>query len=57
MNTNQITPSLAMLFAEIVDGPPTTEAYVLNQGDPGLLRSLDRLGTRAVHPAANFPGS
>ncbi len=39
---------LAALFAELVDGPPPTEAYMLNGEDPGLLRSLDRLSADAA---------
>ena len=30
------------------DGPPGNEAYVLNQGDPGLLRQLDALDAAAA---------
>jgi hypothetical protein len=32
----------AMLLAELLDGP-SADAYMLNRGDVGLLRSLDRL--------------
>jgi hypothetical protein len=35
--------ALAFLLRELVDGPPGAEAYMLNQGDPGLLRSLHRV--------------
>jgi hypothetical protein len=35
--------SLALLFSELVDGPAAKDAYMLNPGDQGLLRSLDRL--------------
>ena len=34
--------SLALLASELLHGP-TGDCYVLNQGDVGLLRSLDRL--------------
>lgn len=34
--------SLAQLASELVDGPPG-EAFMLNPGDPGLLRSLQQL--------------
>lgn len=40
--------SLATLFRELVHGPPGAEAYALNPGDPGLLRSLDRLSADAA---------
>lgn len=43
MNTSALTSTLTTLFAELVDGAPTTGAYMLNGGDPGLLASLDRL--------------
>ena len=48
MNTREIAPSLTTLFGELVEGVRTTEAYVLNQGDPGLLRSLDTLDAAAA---------
>ena len=40
--------SLALLFAELTDGPLPDAAYMLNGGDPGLLRSLDRLSAAAA---------
>ena len=40
--------SLALLFGELIDGPSTDAAYMLNAGDPGLLRSLDRLSAAAA---------
>ena len=48
--------SLALLFAELTDGPSPDAAYMLNAGDPGLLRSLDALSAEAAsrQPA---PGS
>jgi hypothetical protein len=48
MNTREIAPSLATVFAELVEGAPTTGGYVLNRGDGGLLRSLDRLDAAAA---------
>jgi hypothetical protein len=42
MNTRDLTDTFATLLVELVDGPPG-EAYMLNGGDPGLLRSLDKL--------------
>ena len=35
--------ALSILLHEIVDGPKGKEAFVLNPGDAGLLRSLDAL--------------
>jgi hypothetical protein len=43
MNTQDLTRSFTRLFAELVDGAPVTGGYMLNRGDPGLLRSLDNL--------------
>ena len=40
--------SLALLFGELIDGPSPDAAYMLNGGDPGLLRSLDRLSASAA---------
>jgi uncharacterized damage-inducible protein DinB len=40
--------SLALLFAELTDGPPADAAYMLNATDPGLLQSLDRLSAAAA---------
>ncbi len=46
--------SLALLFAELIDGPPPGAAYMLNSGDVGLLRSLDRLSAEAAsRPSAH----
>ncbi|HVZ23459.1 MAG TPA: hypothetical protein VG871_20445 [Vicinamibacterales bacterium] len=42
--TAHIGPALALLFSELVDGAPRDGgAFILNSGDAGLLRSLDRL--------------
>jgi hypothetical protein len=48
MSIDQLTPaitnSLTTLFSELVEGAPTGGgAFVLNSGDAGLLRSLDKL--------------
>ena len=44
MQTHDVTGSLTTVFSELVDGaPPGGGAFVLNSGDIGLLRSLDRL--------------
>jgi hypothetical protein len=50
----ELHQSLATLFSELMDGPPAQSAFVLNGGDPGLLRSLDKLSARA---ASQAPGS
>lgn len=44
MDMSTVAPSLVTLFAELVDGAPGRgEAFMLNSGDAGLLRSLDAL--------------
>jgi hypothetical protein len=43
-----LSTSLALLFTELIDGPSPDAAYMLNGGDPGLLRSLDRLSSAAA---------
>jgi hypothetical protein len=44
MHTSEVAPILGMLFAELVQGAPERgDAFMLNPGDAGLLRSLDRL--------------
>jgi hypothetical protein len=45
---NVLHASLSQLFAELIDGPSPEAAYMLNGGDPGLLRSLDRLSAEAA---------
>jgi hypothetical protein len=54
MQTNDITRSLTALFSELVDGAPTGGgAFVLNSGDAGLLRSLDRLSAADASHSTN----
>ena len=48
MNTNELCSALATLFSELVDGASQAGAYVLNRGDVGLLRSLDKLSAAAA---------
>jgi hypothetical protein len=40
--------ALGKMLVEIFDGPPGSEAYLLNPGDPGLLRQLDAIDARAA---------
>src|SRR5690349_16207037 len=48
MNTKDFAGSLATLFSELVEGAPRSGAYMLNAGDPGLLRSLETLPAAAA---------
>jgi len=43
MNTGDLADTLTTLFGELIGGAATTGAYILNRGDAGLLRSLDKL--------------
>src|SRR6516165_8786510 len=40
--------ALSNMLTEILDGPPRQEAYVLNPGDPGLLRQLGTIDASAA---------
>jgi hypothetical protein len=48
MNTRDLGSTLPTLFAELIDGAPKSDAYMLNRGDAGLLRSLDKLSATAA---------
>lgn len=54
LNTNDSSPAMALLFGELIDGTGTTgEAFVLNSGDRGLLRSLDALSADEASRSVN----
>lgn len=53
MKTNELTDTLTTLFAELVDGAPEGGAFMLNPGDAGLLRSLDRLSAEAASQSSD----
>jgi hypothetical protein len=57
MNTNDsvFQRALGKLLNEIFEGPPGGEAYLLNPGDPGLLRQLESIDARAAS-ARPMPG-
>jgi hypothetical protein len=40
--------ALSNMLTEVFDGPPGKEAYLLNPGDPGLLRWLDTIDASAA---------
>jgi hypothetical protein len=48
MHTADLSNTLATLFSELVDGAPASGAYMLNAGDEGLHRSLDKLDAAAA---------
>jgi hypothetical protein len=59
MSTPDVHSSLARLFSELVDGAGTPAGgFILNSGDAGLLKSLDRLtpedASRSVNSGATI---
>ena len=54
MQTTEINPTLVRLFSELVDGSSAGGgAFILNSGDAGLLRSLDRLSASDASRSSN----
>src|SRR5690349_4275910 len=54
MPTTTITPALNRIWSELVDGTTAGGgAFVLNSGDVGLLRSLDKLSADEASQSAN----
>ena len=54
MNTAVVNSALARLFSELVDGANSRAGgFVLNTGDLGLLRSLDKLSAADASRAVN----
>jgi len=51
MNTATVTSTLTTLMSELVDGTPPSGGYMLNKGDTGLLRALDRI---SAHDASQI---
>jgi hypothetical protein len=48
MHTAELSKTLTTLFSELVNGAAPDGAYILNAGDEGLLRSLDKLSAKAA---------
>jgi hypothetical protein len=54
MDTRDIGATLGRLFSELVDGASDSGgAFVLNSGDAGLLRSLERMSATAASQSVN----
>lgn len=54
MNTGEMTRVLSTLFTELVNGAPSGgDAFMLNSGDAGLLRSLERLSAGDASQSVN----
>jgi hypothetical protein len=47
--------AVSNILIEVFQGPPGGEAYILNPGDPGLLRQLDFIDARTAS-TRNVPG-
>jgi hypothetical protein len=43
MNTSQVAKTLAILLGELVNGSAKDSGYMLNGGDEGLLKSLEKI--------------
>ena len=59
MPSNELSPVLTRLFSELVDGASEGgNAFILNSGDAGLLRSLDKIppadASRSVNGGATI---
>lgn len=54
MESTRTTRAITGLFAELVDGAPAGgDAFILNSGDAGLLRSLDKLSAHDASQSVN----
>jgi hypothetical protein len=54
MQTNELSATLAQLFTELVNGAKEGgDAFMLNSGDAGLLRSLEKLSATDASQSAN----
>ena len=54
MRTTELTASLTRLFSELVDGANAPgAAFMLNSGDVGMLRSLDKLSAADASQSTN----
>jgi hypothetical protein len=54
MTTKEVSQTLARLFSELIDGPDRrTGGFVLNTGDAGLMRSLDKLSAADASRSVN----
>ena len=53
MRTADMSASLGRLFSELVNGADSSGAFILNSGDLGLLRSLDKLSAADASRSVN----
>lgn len=57
MIPDDLPATLSALFSELVYGAPSDGAFILNQGDSGLLASLDRISAEAASKANHDGGT
>ena len=55
--SNTLNRSLETLFRELIDGPDPNAAWMLNRGDAGLLRSIDKLTASAASASPEGGGA
>ena len=53
MRTDELCKTLTRLFSELTEGTHPKGGFILNTGDIGLLRSLDRLSARDASQSSN----
>ena len=53
MNTADLTRTMSGLFSELTEGAKPNNAFILNGGDAGLLRSLDLLSPAEASESSN----
>jgi len=53
MQTADLNPTLTRLFSELAEGAARDGAFILNSGDAGLIRSLDKLSAAEASHSAN----
>lgn len=53
MRTDELTRTLTRLFSELTEGTHPKGGFILNTGDIGLLRSLDKLSARDASQSTN----
>ena len=60
MRTNDTSATLGLLFSELVDGTVPPSGYILNAGDTGLVKSLEKLSpgdaSRSTNDGATVAG-
>lgn len=57
MTRTAVATSLPLMFSELINGARKNSGYMLNGGDVGMLRSLDRLSARAASKSADRDGA